>query len=80
MRFILGLFAIVLIIAIIGVSTGYIPISGTPGSLSVNATAPTLKVDTPTITVGTEDKTIKVPTLTVDKPGAPAASNSAAPK
>ncbi|MBN8816630.1 MAG: hypothetical protein J0J06_14430 [Sphingomonas sp.] len=78
MRFLLGLIAIILVVAIIAISTGWFPISGSPGSLSVNATAPTIKVDTPTVSVGTENKTIEVPKVTINKPGEPAPANTAA--
>ena len=78
MRFLLGLIAIVLIVAIVGIWTGWLPISGSPGSLSVNATAPTLKVDTPKVTTGT--KTVEVPTVSISKPGDPATANATAPR
>ena len=78
MRFLLGLIAIILIVAIVAIWTGWLPISGSPGSLSVNATAPNLKVETPTVTTGTTN--IQVPTVSINKPGEPAPANSAAPQ
>jgi len=80
MRFLLGLVALVLLIGIIALSTGMVTLNGTLGSVKVSATPPDVTANVAKITVGTENKTIAVPTVSIQKPGDAPASNAAAPK
>lgn len=91
MRFLLGLVVLVLIVGIIALSTGFVTLNGTFGSVKVTGTPPDVSANVATVTLGTENKsvavptvtttstTIKVPTISVQKPGE-APANAAAPQ
>jgi len=74
MRFIVGLIAIAALVAIVAISTGWLKIGQTQ-----SASLPTLKVEggqlpaynaqVAKVEVGTENRTVEVPTVRVDKPG-----------
>ena len=88
MRFLLALIGLAALVLIALLSFGYITIDGKPGSVKV--TAPEVSANVATVNFGMENKTvevptvtttnttIKVPTINVDKPAAPA--NSSAPQ
>lgn len=75
MRFLLGLIAVALLVVIVLLSFGFLKIAGTPGTLpSVRVeggSAPHVTANMATVKVGTEQKTVDVPTIKVDKPGDP---------
>ena len=68
------------LIAIVAISMGWITVGGNLGSVKVTGTAPSVTANVATVTVGTENKTVTVPTVTINKPGEPAPANSAAPQ
>lgn len=80
MRFLLGLVALVLLIGVIALSTGLVTLNGSLGSVKVSTTPPDVTANVAKISVGTENKTIAVPTIKVEKPGAAPAGNAAAPQ
>jgi hypothetical protein len=72
MRAVVTILAIVVVIAIIAVATGFVNLHGNSGSLPTvkveGGQAPTVKADVGSIDVGTENKTVAVPKVdTVDK-------------
>lgn len=76
MRFLVGLIAIAVLVLVVLLSFGFLTIGGTPGSLPKltveGGKAPEVTANMATVTVGTEHKTVELPTIHVDKPGAPA--------
>lgn len=94
MRFLLALIGLAAVVVAVMLSLGLMTLKTTPGSLpsvSLNGgSAPTVNANVATVTMGTEDKTINVPTVTttektitvptvtMTKPGEPT-GNSAAP-
>lgn len=96
MRFLLSLLALAALVVIALLAFGFISLNGTPGSLPTvkveGGTAPQVSANMATVTLGSENKsvavptvttkstTFKVPTLTVDKPGTPAPAHSAPPQ
>jgi hypothetical protein len=95
MRFLLGLIGLAALVLIALLSFGLITINGKPGALPTvkveGGKAPEVSANMATINIGTENKTvevptvtttnttIKVPTISVEKPGE-APANAAAPK
>jgi hypothetical protein len=84
MRFLLSLLALVAIVVIGLLSFGFISLNGSPGSLPTvkveGGKAPDLSANVATVTVGSENKTVTVPTVSINKPGEPAPANTTAPK
>jgi hypothetical protein len=94
MRFLLALVGLAAVVVAVLLSLGLMTLKTTPGSLpsvSFNGgSAPSVDANLATVTVGTENKTIDVPTVTttqktitvptvaVNKPGEPAANSTAA--
>ncbi|HEX4694366.1 hypothetical protein [Sphingomonas sp.] len=78
MRFLLGLIALAAIILIVLLWTGMLTLNGSAGSLKVTGTAPSVSANMATVTVGSENKTVAVPTVQINKPGEPAPANTAA--
>ena len=75
MRFLLALIAIAALVLIVLLSTGFLTLNGTAGSLPTvkveGGSAPAVKADVAKVTFGTENKTVAVPTVSVSKPGQP---------
>lgn len=71
MRAIVTILAIVVIVAIIAVATGFVNVHGQSGSLPQvqvsGGSLPTVQANVGTIDVGTENKTVEVPKVSVDK-------------
>ena len=72
MRAVVTILAIIVVIAIIAVATGFVNLHGNSGSLPTvkveGGQAPTMKADVGSIDVGSENKTVAVPKVgTVDK-------------
>ena len=84
MRFLLGLIGLAAIVLIILLSTGMLRLNGTAGTLPTvkieGGSAPSVTANMATVTVGTENKTIEVPKVSISKPGEPAPANAAAPQ
>jgi len=94
MRFLLALIGLAAVVVAVLLSLGLMTLKTTPGSMpsvSFNGgSAPSVNANLATVTMGTENKTIDVPTVTttqktitvptvtMNKPGEPA--NSAAPQ
>ena len=72
MRAIVTLLAIVVIIGIVGVATGFFKFSGSPGEMPKVAVEggalPTVKADAGSIDVGSKKEQVEVPTVSVKKP------------
>ncbi|MEO8375381.1 MAG: hypothetical protein ABI471_09150, partial [Sphingomonas bacterium] len=68
MRFLLALIGLAAVVVAVMLSLGLMTLKTTPGSLpsvSLNGgSAPTVNANVATVTMGTEDKTINVPTVT----------------
>lgn len=83
MRFLVGLIAIALLVAIVLLSFGFLRIGGTPGSLpsiKVEGGAPPhVTANMATVKMGTETKTVEVPTIKVEKPVQPTPAETPAP-
>jgi hypothetical protein len=92
MRAVIFILVIVILVVIAGIATGFLDINQIRGARApqVAATgngittrggqAPVFDVQTGSVKVGTQEKTVKVPTLVVEKPGqnqAAAATNNA---
>jgi len=92
MRAVIFILVIVILVVIAGIATGFLDINQIRGARApqVAATgngittrggqAPAFDVQTGSVKVGTQEKTVKVPTLVVEKPGqnqAAAATNNA---
>jgi len=87
MRFLVALIALVALVLIALLAFGFLTIGGTPGTLPTvkveGGHAPQVTANMATVTVGTENKTVDVPTVTttqrnvavptikVDKPAEP---------
>jgi hypothetical protein len=72
MRALVTILAIIVVIAIIAVATGFVNLRGNSGSLPTvkveGGQAPTVQADVGSIDLGTENKTVAVPKVgTVDK-------------
>ena len=80
MRFLLALIGLAAVILIVLLATGMVRLNGSPGSIKVTGTAPSVTANVATVTVGSENKTVEVPTVTINKPGEPAPANTAAPQ
>jgi len=94
MRFLLALIGLAAVVVVVMLSLGLMTLKTTPGSLptvSLNGgSAPSVNANLATVSVGTENKTIDVPTVTttqktitvptvtMNKPGEPAANSAAA--
>ena len=92
MRAVIFILVIVILVVIAGIATGFLDINQIRGARApqVAATgngittrggqAPAFDVQTGSVKVGTQEKTVKVPTLVVEKPGQnqvqPATSNA----
>ena len=72
MRVILGLLAIVVVVAIAAVATGFVSLHSTPGSLPKVAVEggrlPTVSANVAQVEVGTKKSTVEVPVVAVRKP------------
>ena len=70
MRGLLAVVAVIVLLLIVGVATGFINLSGKGGSLPdvqvENGSLPTVDADVGDIDVGTKNETIQVPTIDVD--------------
>lgn len=70
MRALVTLLAIIVVIGIVAVATGFVNLHGNGGSLpSVSVqggSLPSVKADVGSINVGTENKTVEVPKVSVD--------------
>lgn len=75
MRFLVGLIAIALLVVIVLLSFGFLRIGGTPGALPTfkveGGAPPHVTANMATVKVGTETKTVEVPTIKVEKPVQP---------
>gem|GEM_PF-911007 len=82
MRFLLALVGLAAIVLIILLATGMLRLNGTAGTLPTvkleGGAAPAVTANMATVSVGTENKTIEVPKVSVNKPGEPAPANTAA--
>ncbi|MEP7005095.1 MAG: hypothetical protein ABI810_03865 [Sphingomonas bacterium] len=94
MRFLLALIGLAAVVVVVMLSLGLMTLNTTPGSLptvSLNGgSAPSVNANVATVTMGTEDKTINVPTvtttektitvptMTMNKPGEPTGNSAAA--
>ena len=82
MRFLLALIGLAAVVVVILLATGMLRLNGTAGSLPTvkleGGSAPSVSANMATVTVGTENKTIEVPKLNINKPGEPAPANTAA--
>jgi len=82
MRFLLALIGLAAVILIILLATGMLKLNGTAGSLPTvkveGGSAPSVSANMATVTVGSENKTVEVPTVSINKPGEPAPANTAA--
>ena len=71
MRAIVTILAILVIVAIIAVATGFVNIHGNGGSLPSVAvhggSLPQVKADVGSVDLGTQHKTVEVPKVSVDK-------------
>jgi len=72
MRAVVTILAIIVVIAIIAIATGFVNLHGSSGSLPTvkveGGQATTVKADVGSVDVGTENKTVAVPKVdTVDK-------------
>ncbi len=81
MRFLLALIGLAAIVLIVLLSTGMLRLSGTAGTWPTvkieGGSAPSVSANMATVTVGTENKTIEVPKVSINKPGEPAPANTA---
>ena len=72
MRFILGLIAVLAIVGIAGLYTGYIDLGMKPGTMpSVEVkggSLPTFNASVAKVEVGTRNETVEVPTVDIKKP------------
>ena len=82
MRFLLALIGLAAVILIVLLATGMLRLNGSPGTLPTvkveGGSAPSVTANMATVTVGSENKTVEVPTVTINKPGEPAPANTAA--
>lgn len=82
MRFLLALVGLAAVVVIILLATGMLRLNGTAGTLPTvkieGGSAPAVTANMATVTVGTENKTIEVPKVSINKPGEPAPANTAA--
>ena len=82
MRFLLALIGLAAVVVIILLATGMLRLNGTAGTLPTvkleGGSAPAVTANVATVSVGTENKTIEVPKVSISKPGEPAPANTAA--